>query len=94
MGQLRQHNKPGQVSILSSQAVIYPGTNSWIASKTVAGVHMVVCRRVIHRLHLQPTIKTQVIGHLGQVFPELVHVRPALPGFAELKRTLHIIPFA
>ena len=49
---------------------------------------------MIHRLHLQSTIKTQVIGHLSQVFPELVHVRPALPGFTELKRTLHVVPFA
>ena len=55
---------------------------------------MVVCGGMIHRLHLQSSIKAQVIGHPGQFFPEFVHVRPALPGFAELKRTLHIVPLA
>ena len=90
----RQDDEAGQVAIRRTESVVYPCTETGIAAKAIATVHLIHCGRMVHAVDGAASEEAEIVCDLGEVRPVVRHVRTALTRLDELKGTLDVVTLA
>ena len=87
----RQYDESRQIMVDRAKSVCDPRTDAGVAAETVATIHLIHGRGMVHTVDDAASVETDLVSNVRQVGPVLSHVRTGFTSFDELKRAADVV---